>query len=86
MINNDIVCNLVWVDDILEDNSVWNWEDFTTQLKMDFNIEQLTKPEEGLQEQWLLGVAHLLIKGDLFLISRPNTPDDRRVLWILDFF
>jgi len=36
---------------------------------------------EGIRDDGhLLGDAHLLLKGDLFLISRPQTPGDGRIL------
>jgi hypothetical protein len=55
-------------------------------MKMDVRQEFKRNLKNFVGPEYLLDEAHLLLKGDLFLISRPNPPGDGGVLWILDFF
>jgi len=55
-------------------------------MKMDVRQEFKRNLKNLVGSEYLLDDAHLPLKGDLFLISRPDPPGDRRVLRILGFF
>jgi len=49
-------------------------------MKMDVRQEFKRNLKNFVGSEYLLDEAHLLLKGDLFLISRPNPPGDGGVL------
>jgi hypothetical protein len=49
-------------------------------MKMDVRQEFKRNLKNFVGPEYLLDEAHLLLKGDLFLISRPNPPGDGGVL------